>query len=149
MLTPCFRLQQKTGASHEEEKEPTCTKIYYASRTHSQLTQVLHELHKLKLRLNVSVASTSTATVGVGSKRPSSDISGEESFELEGEGARAISLGSRKQLCINEHLRKKAGDLDEACRQMLGGMLCVHWPVLSMLNPHQRRESLVVHIFLR
>ena len=38
-----------------------------------------------------------------------------------GVGPRAVSLGSRKQLCINEQLRGRAGDLDEACRQMLGG----------------------------
>ena len=41
--------------------------------------------------------------------------------DSEGTGPRAVSLGSRKQLCINEHLRGRAGDLDEACRQMLGG----------------------------
>ena len=41
--------------------------------------------------------------------------------ESAGIGPRAVSLGSRKQLCINEQLRGRAGDLDEACRQMLGG----------------------------
>ena len=34
---------------------------------------------------------------------------------------RAVSLGSRKQLCINDELRQKTRDLDEACRELLGG----------------------------
>ena len=34
---------------------------------------------------------------------------------------RTVSLGSRKQLCINDELRQKARDLDEACRELLGG----------------------------
>ncbi|KAJ7505517.1 helicase C-terminal domain-containing protein [Mycena galericulata] len=33
----------------DQEEEPTCTKIYYASRTHSQLAQILPELRRLKL----------------------------------------------------------------------------------------------------
>ncbi len=46
----------------------------------------------------------------------------DEDEDGEGSGPRAVSLGSRKQLCIHERLREKVGDLDEACRQMLGGM---------------------------
>ena len=34
---------------------------------------------------------------------------------------RTVSLGSRKQLCINDELRQKTRDLDEACRELLGG----------------------------
>lgn len=34
---------------------------------------------------------------------------------------RTVSLGSRKQLCINDELRAKRGDLDEKCRELLGG----------------------------
>src|SRR5262245_7381417 len=37
-----------TGRSIQPD-EPVCTKIYYASRTHSQLTQILPELRKLDL----------------------------------------------------------------------------------------------------
>jgi chromosome transmission fidelity protein 1 len=35
----------------------------------------------------------------------------------------SVALGSRKQLCINEKLRSKAWDLDEVCRELLGGLL--------------------------
>ena len=100
-----------------------CTKIYYASRTHSQLSQVLHELEKLKLQLNVALPSlTKHPEKDVQRKRPAS-ILDEDPTSDESTGPRAVSLGSRRQLCINERLREKAGDLDEACRQMLGGML--------------------------
>jgi chromosome transmission fidelity protein 1 len=34
---------------------------------------------------------------------------------------RTVTLGSRKQLCINDELRAKYGDLDEKCRELLGG----------------------------
>ena len=34
---------------------------------------------------------------------------------------RFASLGSRKQLCLNEKLKAKGGDLDERCRDMLQG----------------------------
>lgn len=34
---------------------------------------------------------------------------------------RTVSLGSRKQLCINDEIRTKLNDLDEKCRELLGG----------------------------
>ena len=34
---------------------------------------------------------------------------------------RTVSLGSRKQLCINEDVRSKPGDLDEKCRELQDG----------------------------
>ncbi|KAI0710304.1 DNA repair helicase [Cerioporus squamosus] len=130
VLTLMRKLQQGP-ASQDNEQEPVCTKIYYASRTHSQLSQVLHELRKLKLKLNVALphASEPPGPRPPG-KRPASRIDDEDEDE-EGSGPRAVSLGSRKQLCIHERLREKAGDLDEACRQMLGEKgkkRCPHLP---------------------
>ncbi|KAI0366702.1 DNA repair helicase [Pilatotrama ljubarskyi] len=130
------KLQRGPAAGQEDEKEPTCTKIYYASRTHSQLSQVLHELQKLKLKLNVAVSTLqqphSNATSSTSGKRPASVVEdADNTLDEEGSGPRAVSLGSRKQLCINERLREKAGDLDEACRQMLGEKgknRCPHLP---------------------
>lgn len=113
--------------------EPTCTKVYYASRTHSQLAQVLHELEKLKIDLSpVSVRSlhpdgTSSLPSSSNVDAPKRSISmvDDDDGKLEAEEqvveVRAVSLGSRKQLCINETLKSKAGDLDEACRQLLSG----------------------------
>ncbi|KAG9003121.1 ATP-dependent DNA helicase chl1 [Tulasnella sp. 427] len=69
------------------DNEPTCTKIFYASRTHTQLSQTISELQKTSFKTNT----------------------------------RTVPLGSRKNLCINSELRSKAGDLDEACRELMNG----------------------------
>ena len=112
----------------EEAPEPTCTKVYYASRTHSQLSQVLHELRKLKIDLSgasiVSLHPSSHDLPSGGAKRLISYLEEEDELDTsEGVSIRTVSLGSRKQLCINEKLKAKAGDLDEACRQRLSGEL--------------------------
>ncbi|KZS97147.1 DNA repair helicase [Sistotremastrum niveocremeum HHB9708] len=78
--------------------DPTCTKIFYASRTHTQLSQLKIELLKTK--------HTNT---------------------------RMVPLGSRRNLCINENVRKQT-DLDEACRELQGekkGKRCPHLPPLD------------------
>lgn len=86
-----------------DAQEPTCTKVYYTSRTHSQLAQVIGELHRL--RISATAPRTSD---GVGEHAPT---------------VRAVSLGSRKQLCINKPLTESGGDLDEKCRELLTGSL--------------------------
>ena len=45
---------------------------------------------------------------------------------------RFVSLGSRKQLCLNEELKAKGGDLDERCRDLLQG--------ITQLSPHAISE---------
>ena len=98
-----------------------CTKIYYASRTHSQLSQVLHELEKLNIRLNVALPSMNETLEKTKLGKRSAAAVDDVYSDQEGLGPRVVSLGSWKQLCIHERLREKAGDIDEACRQMLGG----------------------------
>ncbi|KAG8692542.1 ATP-dependent DNA helicase chl1, partial [Ceratobasidium sp. 395] len=105
-ISPAVRaLMQKLEASRrrddpaEEIQEPTCTKIYYASRTHTQLSQFLGELRKTPYQTD----------------------------------ARTVPLGSRKNLCINDDVRKgKYGaDMDEACRSLATekeGKRCPHLP---------------------
>jgi chromosome transmission fidelity protein 1 len=124
--------------SANADPEPICTKIYYASRTHSQLSQVLHELEKLKINLSpASVVAlhsngrdTQQRLSDVASAKRRISINDEEdgllSPGVSTVDVRVVSLGSRKQLCINEKLRSKAGDLDEACRQLLSGELSIH-----------------------
>ncbi|KAF8908999.1 helicase C-terminal domain-containing protein [Gymnopilus junonius] len=118
----------------EDGEDITCTKIYYASRTHSQLSQVLPELSRLKLRANISLQNHHDNDVGkfLGQKRRV-DESEIEAPEI-APPARAVSLGSRKQLCINDHLRARAHDLDEACRELLGekaGKRCQYLPPIG------------------
>lgn len=110
----------------ESKDDVTCTKIFYASRTHSQLTQVLPEMSKLKFAgKDVSVRSYHPSSqYSLPQKRRTDDnVDDEGSFDsaTSVRVTRTVSLGSRKQLCINDELRQKTRDLDEACRELLGG----------------------------
>ena len=116
----------RTNSRHgtNSEEEITCAKIYYASRTHSQLAQVLPELSRLKLAAKPSVTNfhpkDNAVRQYIPQKRALDDFSAQEP-SVSAKITRAVSLGSRKQLCINDQLRAKARDLDEACRELLGG----------------------------
>ena len=110
------------------EVEPSCTKIYYASRTHSQLAQILPEMRRLKLKLRVSslhpsavTSNTSKSILQISQKRAVDELDDDDGEDIAGPYARTVSLGSRKQLCINDELRAKSRDLDESCRELLSG----------------------------
>jgi chromosome transmission fidelity protein 1 len=100
----------------DQEDEPTCTKIYYASRTHSQLAQILPELRRLKLSPVYPPSTPCSSSVDISRKRAAP-----EEDEMPVVYSRTVSLGSRKQLCINDTVRAKSKDLDEGCRELIGG----------------------------
>ncbi|KAH9986710.1 helicase C-terminal domain-containing protein [Russula vinacea] len=115
------------SAAHNDN-QPSCAKIFYASRTHSQLSQVVPELRKLRRETHRSVSLSSDNHPSIGG--PAGDEGGKRKYELTGSHAdtldespetRFVSLGSRKQLCLNEGLKAKGGDLDERCRDLLQG----------------------------
>jgi chromosome transmission fidelity protein 1 len=116
-----------SGYSTDPKDDVTCTKIFYASRTHSQLAQVLPEMSKLKLPgKDISIKNYHLPPqYSLPQKRRTADddVDDERSFDSATpvRVTRTVSLGSRKQLCINDELRQKTRDLDEACRELLGG----------------------------
>ena len=85
-------LMQKLGMLSESkddsrtEDAPEELKVYFCSRTHSQLTQFIGELRRVKL----------PSSLPVDRGKNSSDVDGDSLEEL-----KHLTLGSRKNLCIN------------------------------------------------
>ncbi|GAW07012.1 helicase C-terminal domain-containing protein [Lentinula edodes] len=126
-LSPAVKALMARMKSHtdSEELEMTCTKIYYASRTHSQLTQVLPELRKLKIpgcsmvNINASPNLDQDVPYSLGKRKEQDNLSSICSDDHKYYQSRALSLGSRKHLCINAELRGRVKDIDEGCRELL------------------------------
>ena len=129
------------ATTDQNNHRPSCTKIFYASRTHSQLSQVVPELRRLRREAHrdVNPSSHSCPTPGV----LAGDEGGKRKYEPEGSGVdahdghpetRFVSLGSRKQLCLNETLKARGGDLDERCRELLQGITPLACPCVLSLN---------------
>ncbi|KAL5501633.1 CHL1 [Sanghuangporus vaninii] len=109
---------------------PSGTKIFFASRTHSQLSQVIHELLALKPIPGVpdDLEEDGTDPRHLASRPP--------------RFPRSVSLASRNHLCINEQLRTRTIDLDEGCRQLLSGRRGERCPYLPPLGEEHRLNDL-------
>ncbi|KAF8630963.1 hypothetical protein AX17_005319 [Amanita inopinata Kibby_2008] len=110
------KLDKASGRDTQKEDELTCTKVYYASRTHSQLAQVLPELQRLKITVRNLHESDAGPLPPLDDSRKRR-IDEEDVTQLP--SWRTVSLGSRKQLCTNDEIRAVSRDLDESCRAML------------------------------
>ncbi|KAI9509200.1 DNA repair helicase [Russula earlei] len=125
------------NSADRNNDRPTCTKIFYASRTHSQLSQIVPELRKLRREAhrNANVSTLSRPTTkgqeGGGGKRKYEPTNSDADGTSGPPEIRFVSLGSRKQLCLNENVKAKGGDLDERCRELLqagGDKRCPYLP---------------------
>ena len=91
----------ETEGDHEFE---TTTKVFYCSRTHSQLTQFAAELRRIKLPPLSSPETDSEAPT----------------IETVLEGIKHLTLGSRKNLCINSQVSKLGNQtaINERCTEL-------------------------------
>jgi chromosome transmission fidelity protein 1 len=104
-----FRGHFSVPQNSEEDNGNDEVKIFYCSRTHSQLTQFAHEIRRVSL-------PTSLPTPHERSGDPSNMM---EDAALE-EGVKHLSLGSRKQLCINPRVSSlgNATAINERCMDL-------------------------------
>ncbi|KAI9740815.1 MAG: ATP-dependent DNA helicase chl1 [Claussenomyces sp. TS43310] len=90
----------------EDEDVKEETKIFYCSRTHSQLTQFINELRRVKIPAAL----------------PLLDLPGDSGTEvaLEDEEFKHLTLGSRKNLCINPSVSKLSSvtAINERCQEL-------------------------------
>ncbi|CEQ40378.1 SPOSA6832_02011 [Sporobolomyces salmonicolor] len=99
-----------TKQTQPEEEEPDVRKIYFASRTHSQLSQFVSELRKTSFaHLNDLQQPTSLSTPPASDGSTSPDVT---------RPIRLIPLGSRQNLCINDDVRRKSGGSNDAMGDM-------------------------------
>ncbi|KAI9812801.1 MAG: ATP-dependent DNA helicase chl1 [Phylliscum demangeonii] len=99
------KLGMKVGNDAEEELElEDETKVFYCSRTHSQLGQFISELRRVKLPPAIA------ATWEPGNDRDEVQVTIEEEVKH-------LTLGSRKNLCINAKVSKlgHATAINERC----------------------------------
>lgn len=118
----------------KQELEPgRSTKIIFCSRTHSQLTQLVGELRKVKL-------STPIAAL-----EPSTNEMGHDRESTISEPIKHLSLGSRRHLCINPQVSNLGSSLtiNEKCLELqradtLKDRRCPFLP--SEANNHLKEE---------
>ncbi|KAI9735876.1 MAG: ATP-dependent DNA helicase chl1 [Cirrosporium novae-zelandiae] len=96
-----------TTTKKEEDLEPDELKIFYCSRTHSQLSQFVAELRRVQFPASIPEAL-------------SSDLGHTNKEEDPTEVVKEISLGSRKTICINPKVQKlnSATAINERCLEL-------------------------------
>ncbi|GLA49720.1 ATP-dependent DNA helicase chl1 [Aspergillus niger] len=97
-----FKGQISTAKPGSDDADNDEVKIFYCSRTHSQLTQFAGELRRVKMPWSIPKDLLST------------DLTGEEELE---ERVKHVTLGSRKNLCINPRVSslENATAINERC----------------------------------
>ncbi|KAI9783641.1 MAG: ATP-dependent DNA helicase chl1 [Candelina submexicana] len=116
------KLIMKLSGNSFKEGEPEEVveelKIFYCSRTHSQLKQFINELRRVQFP---------SAIPKVAPDNPQEPISSELGFE--NEEVKHLTLGSRKNLCINQKVLK------------LGGATAINERCLDLQQPGTPAES--------
>ncbi|KAF7945493.1 hypothetical protein EAE96_010260 [Botrytis aclada] len=97
----------RKGVEDEDEEPDDEMKIFYCSRTHSQLTQFINELRRVEFPPSIPPSNT-----------PSK--SSDEKKEPLHEHLKHLTLGSRKNLCINPKVNKlnSVTAINERCAEL-------------------------------
>ena len=104
-------LLKKLGMVRQPEEETLEVedelKIIYCSRTHSQLSQFTAELRRVEFPPSIDTELSGHADNAIDDKEPS-------------EGLKHLTLGSRKNLCINPNVKKlySATAINERCLEL-------------------------------
>ena len=98
------KLGMVAPSAQAEEDVPEELKIFYCSRTHSQLTQFVNELRRVKLPPPILPDPEATNEVSSQVQAPSGEL-------------KQLSLGSRKNLCIYSKVAKlnSVTSINERC----------------------------------
>ncbi|KAL9939403.1 hypothetical protein V8E36_001220 [Tilletia maclaganii] len=116
------RATRKPGQDDEDEEPESTPKIFFASRTHSQLSQFVQELRKTAFSRDVSQGSDKK-----GMQLNWTNLhAGKSAQPTQHHPVRTVPLGSRKQLCIHPAVQKlgtrRGGEaMNEKCLEMMKG----------------------------
>lgn len=101
----------------DDVEAPDEMKIFYCSRTHSQITQFVNELRRVKIPAALrSESSLTNLSIGDDNKGSIEDL-------------KHVTLGSRKNLCINPKVAK------------LGSVTAINERCLELQQPGTASES--------
>jgi chromosome transmission fidelity protein 1 len=126
------------GSKPEEMEMPDETKIFFCSRTHSQLTQFSGEINRVKLPPAITIDHELSST-------------GEDDLV---EDVKYLTLGSRKNLCINPKVNRlgNATAINERCLELQqssssSGRKCEYMPTKdSEVLVHDFRDNVLAKV---
>ncbi|KAF4319285.1 hypothetical protein BBI17_006633 [Phytophthora kernoviae] len=104
------------GASGKKTKRVVPPRIYFCSRTHSQLAQVVDELKHCPVSYLESPEDSNTFTNQL----------------------QTCILGSKRNYCVNQKVNKDPSQVDEKCRLALEGQSCSYFRKRKRVNDLRR-----------
>ncbi|KAG7398901.1 Fanconi anemia group J protein [Phytophthora boehmeriae] len=104
------------GVSGKKTKRVVPPRIYFCSRTHSQLAQVVDELKNC----------------------PVSYLESPEDFNTYTKQLQTCVLGSKRNYCVNRKINKDPSQVDEKCRLALEGQSCSYFRKRKRVNDLRR-----------
>ncbi|CAM9384847.1 unnamed protein product [Ectocarpus fasciculatus] len=125
-VTPADVKPKKRGkAVKQEARRKRAPRVYFCSRTHSQLNQVVAELRTCR------TAFQDTSAVGIGD---------------DGKPFSMALLASRKSTCINSAACSDPKGIDDACKRLLKEKACTYYSPYNYLVDPGVREIMGINL---